>query len=179
MANELDLLKPPTDKQEIFLRVYVETGDSTRAAAEAGYANPDAQGRALRRNVNLVPLIRLETHRRLQEHVPAAINAIVDAMHDEKAPRSVRLDAAKTILDRSGYAAFTPKNNNLRDDRPLAELSLAELHDLARKLSEELANAAESCVDITPSIELDGQALEGDNAAEFRGNHAQVIDPLE
>lgn len=54
----------------------------------------------------------IETAKRIRELAPGAIETINQIMSDEDAPAAVRLNAAKDVLDRAGFAA--PKQVNVQ-----------------------------------------------------------------
>lgn len=68
------------------------------------------------------------------ELAPKAVRILDEIMSDEKVTSRVRVDAAKAILDRSGYAATPPGGRP--DDTPIREMSVDQLRRLVTTLEE-------------------------------------------
>lgn len=122
---------------------YVETGDLALAASAAGMpleaANAALQG----------PGVRSMIQRAVRHHidavaVPRALAVTVALLGS--ASEKVRGDAARSILDRGGYAA--PPADAMRE-RGLAELSADELRALIGELQSELADKAQPVAEAT------------------------------
>lgn len=85
---------------------------------------------------------------------PRAVRILADIMSDEKVQPRVRVDAAKALLDRSGYAARpTAGPGASRDDRLLSEISHVELLQLLVTLE------AEQAARETETRTLDGEVV--------------------
>jgi hypothetical protein len=76
------------------------------------------------------------------EYAPAAFKFLRDTVGDAAMPARVRVDAAKIIVDRAGYVAAPPAQDDGYKD--LQSMSLAELEAFIRKAEAELK-------DITPA----------------------------
>lgn len=139
-----------TDKQAAFIRHFVLTGDKIVAVRAAGYDsgdNPQAAAYDLLRSPQVMAALRLELARALQESAVLAFGVVHHIAKDEKMPAKVRLDAAKTLLDRAGHVAPRARAET-GIDLPLNEMSVNELRDLADKLDSELASRAK---DVSPA----------------------------
>jgi hypothetical protein len=89
----------------------------------------------------------------------AFIRRILD---DEEAPKGVRLDAAKTVLDRAGHvAARTPTLPGDLSKKPLSEMTAGELAKLTNQAAERRKELELQLRDVTSVPEqIDGSAVE-------------------
>lgn len=93
------------------------------------------------------------------QYAPRAFAFLNECVIDTEMPARVRVDAAKAILDRSGYtAAALPPD---RDPSDLTMMSREELHQFVVKAEAELANKAK---DVSPSGESPGEADEAEGS---------------
>lgn len=133
--------------QEAFVRKLVETGDAKKAATAAGLHNSDVLDLAC--DPLVIKRIRLEVMARLHvEILPQAIKKLdqmvknsvggVDGATLQYNVRNADINLCKLVLDRCGIVA--PKPGEAA--KPLAELSLDELHAIVTKLEAERAAAA-------------------------------------
>ena len=88
---------------ETFIQTYVETGNVTTSLQESGYKPSRSMGYALRKKH------KDEIDKRMQERIrssgPKAL-AVVENLMDHAMSETVRLGAAKDMLDRAGYKAY-------------------------------------------------------------------------
>lgn len=86
-----------------FIQTYVETGNIMASLQEGGYKPNRTTGYALKKKHHE------EIERRMQERLrqtgPKAL-AVVENLMDHAMSETVRLGAAKDILDRAGYKAY-------------------------------------------------------------------------
>ena len=92
---------------EKFIDSFVETGDYLVSMREAGFKDKNPyklklQGKAL--VIENKEEIDKKFHQRLREGGPRALTVIEQLMHSES--DTVKLNAAKEILDRGGYKAY-------------------------------------------------------------------------
>ena len=92
---------------EKFIDSFVETGDYLVSMREAGFKDKNPyklklQGRAL--VIENKDAIDKKCQQRLREGGPRALTVIEQLMHSES--DTVKLNAAKEILDRGGYKAY-------------------------------------------------------------------------
>lgn len=92
----------------------------------------------------------LDTARRIRELAPDAIEAIQEIMNNEDTPANVRLNAARDILDRSGFAA--PKQVNVSSTN--INLTGDDLEGL-KAIALQRAAANGLVIDVTPTGEED------------------------
>lgn len=95
-------LKPMTNKQELFVEHYLETGDAVEAAKIAGYSSASKAFEAKGLGPRIVGGLRrvLET-----KSAPVALRVLMTIAQSEQNPAGARVDAAKTLLDRAGLTA--------------------------------------------------------------------------
>jgi phage terminase small subunit len=119
-----------TDLQHAFVVEFVSNGGiATKAAASAGYSQQSARQIAsqLLNKPHIQEAIRREQRKRLYGLGSKAMSVIESILDDEAAPAGVRLDAAKTVLDRCGLTAETAKTEQLQNSKPLEEMTADEL----------------------------------------------------
>jgi phage terminase small subunit len=90
-----------TDKQEKFIEHYCRTGNATQSAIYAGYSEKGAVQAGHRLKRQFSDQIQERIKRMVQDMVPASLSAI-QALIDQGESESVRLAAAKDVLDRAG-----------------------------------------------------------------------------
>lgn len=139
-------------------------GDFDLGATASGYAKGGLA--ALKSRVTRKPAflaaIHIETQRSLQLAAPVAQQFIVDLVRNADAPAKLRLDAAKTLLDRAGHIAPRARALGEGQDKTLGEMTLDELKETQERLQAELAsrakpvNAQEAEATDTQAIDLVG-----------------------
>jgi phage terminase small subunit len=138
-----------TELQGAFVANYVEHGDAHKAALAAGYAPATARtaGTEILRLPHVAQAVALAVHRRLVASAPMAL-AMIEELARNAVSMKVRLDAAKTLMDRAGHVP--PRAADIvRLETPLNEMSVEELHALAARLEEEVANRATVVSNVT------------------------------
>lgn len=125
-------------QQQAFAEAYVlGHGNATKAAIEAGYSPASARQTASR--LLHTPHVQ-EAIRRAQAHVlrgrlaSKALGVLEKILDDDSAPAGVRVDAAKTVLDRAGLSAVRVPDVVDEYEKPLTEMTTAELEKVARGL---------------------------------------------
>ena len=125
------------DQQRLFAEAYVlGHGNATQAAIEAGYSPVSARQTASR--LLHTPHVQ-DAIRRAQAHAlrgrlaSKALGVLEKILDDENAPAGVRGDAAKTVLDRAGMGAIRTPDHAVDNDKPLSEMTAAELDALIRQ----------------------------------------------
>jgi phage terminase small subunit len=119
-----------TDLQRDFVVEYVANGGiATKAAASAGYSQQSARQIAsqLLNKPHIQEAIRREQRKKLYGLGSKAMSVIESILDDENAPTGVRLDAAKTVLDRCGLTAETAKAEQAQNSKSLEEMTADEL----------------------------------------------------
>lgn len=109
------------------------------AAREAGYS--PTHGFRLAERPDFVPLLRAALQRRLLvDGATVAIQTLIDIAADPQTAKSVRVDAAKALVDRAGVIVNKREAGNA--DISLAEMSREQLLKLASFAESELATRA-------------------------------------
>jgi len=118
------------DQQKAFAEAYVlGRGNATQAAIEAGYAPASARQTASR--LLHTPHVQ-DAIRHAQAYVlrgklaSKALGVLEKILDDDDAPPGVRVDAAKTVLDRAGLPAMRAPDS-VDEDRPLEEMTVVQL----------------------------------------------------
>jgi hypothetical protein len=121
----------PTEMQRAFAREYVTNGaDEKKAALSAGYSSKTARtiGYNLLRLPHVVAAVRLEQARQLGGRLSVvALDTLEALMLDKKVSGAVRCDAAKTVLDRSGFVARAPEPAEGSAPKALQDMTVDEL----------------------------------------------------
>jgi hypothetical protein len=144
MSKELATKYELTEMQAQFVRHVSEGIDPNQAFALAGCGTSNASSRAhaLLRAPHVLAAIHSEVRRKLVAGAPIALSVIERLVKDETTPPKIRLDAAKTLLDRAGHIAPRAIVDKGTHELALHELSMGELRQLADRLETELAGRA-------------------------------------
>lgn len=120
-----------TDKQNIFVSVYLANGgDHVRAAQSAGYVQPATEGWRLVRNEKIgavIHKIRLAEIRTQTSGM--ALTTLEELMMDETVPATARIKCATVLLEIGGYIG-RDKESDEPDNRPFSEYTMAELQQI-------------------------------------------------
>jgi phage terminase small subunit len=124
-----------TDLQALFVLHFTSTpsaiGNASEAARLAGYSEKTAseQGHQLLQKAHVIGAITEANHALISSTMATKSAALLEKfVDDETVSARVRLDAAKTILDRAGYIppkAAVPED----DEKPMEEWSVVELEE--------------------------------------------------
>lgn len=130
-----------SDKQAEFVRQCAHGQLQTRAAELAGYTVPGSEATRLMRLPHVVAAIRMERDRHFVGELGAlAVNTIRDLLTNEDTPAHVRFQAAKYTLGVAGHVEKTGRNGGQeKEDKPLCEMTEAELADVIAKGRQEVA----------------------------------------
>jgi phage terminase small subunit len=133
-----------TEMQTTFVRKMSETGDATESARRAGYRGSNAAAAAydLMQLPHVLAALQIAVRRHLVTDAPMARRVTVEIAQNEDISPKVRLDAAKTLLDRAGHVAPRPRSEDDRTQTPLHEMTTDELRELATRLEGEIAGRA-------------------------------------
>ncbi|MCB1884748.1 MAG: terminase small subunit [Geminicoccaceae bacterium] len=122
-----------TEQQRRFVLAYASgegaIGNAAEAARRAGYSEKSAAeiGRQLLEKPHVKKAVDEAFKRQIGGGLAArAVGVLARILDDEAAPLKVRLDAAKTVLDRAGHGA-RPALADAPEADPLDGLSVAEL----------------------------------------------------
>lgn len=174
-----------TGKQSDFVLHLVGDGETqTRSAELAGYEYPGQEAYALMRNPRILAAIRAETTRQLGGELASsaveylrqvlAFNHLdVEGLVDPKIGK-LKLDAAKTILDRAGYVAPKAQEAPSDDPKDFEDYTIEELGALVKQGRETL----DALIDITPTYEADGASSPPGEAQEAQAQGQQGVDTV-
>jgi hypothetical protein len=131
---------PLTDKQSAFVDAKVRGLSNTEAARLAGFAFPKQEAsRLMHSTPNVADAIRKGVALRLHTAAPDALGVLEDIMRDTAAPAPARIRAACHILDRClGRATAQQASSSDSDDKPIGEMSVAELEAYIRHMDEKI-----------------------------------------
>jgi phage terminase small subunit len=134
-----------TEQQRAFASSYVlgeagVAGNGSASAIAAGYAEKSArqEGYRLLRHQGVRAEIDRLTREALGDHAVAAVSLLGKVIHDDEAPLKVRVDAAKTILDRAGYIAPKAADPIEPDDKEPRDMSIEDLMKTAARIRKEI-----------------------------------------
>ena len=130
---------PNTDKRQLFAREFVACGNATKAARRAGVSAGSAHtmGHRWKNDPNVIAMIQEEVATALKELAPMALSAVRHLIASPETPPSVRLAAARDVLDRIGHVP--PKRSEVSvktDNTDISKLSRAELERIAGTLAD-------------------------------------------
>lgn len=151
-------------QQRTFAEAYVAGGgNATQAAISAGYSPVSARQTASR--LLHLPHVQ-EAIRRVQAHTlrgrlaSKALAVLERVLDDDGAPAGVRVDAAKTVLDRAGHVSARVPDDGIDDQKMTSEMTLEQLDQFIRQQERAL-----NVLRATGSGVEDGQTLSLPTAA--------------
>lgn len=113
------------------------------AAKRQGYQNPHNAAKDFMARPDVLLAVKRDSIGQLVgEGVPLAISTLFMILRDDAAPARVRVDAAKTVLDRAGIAAARPAAPEKANEKALSDMSPNELRALISRLENEVAERA-------------------------------------
>lgn len=133
--------RPLTKQQAAFVLHYTSDpgaiGNAAESARRAGYSEKSA--RELGRQLLDKPHVRLAVDEANRQSISGriatkAVALLEQVIDDTSAPIKVRVEAAKSILDRAGYTNAGPQDKSMQHaaGKPLAEMTRAELEEVVR-----------------------------------------------
>ena len=132
-----------TDKQ-LALIDHISAGlDAKAAMTKAGYSSKMHPAAAM--TPAIVSEIRARTGQQLQGLAPRALEVVAQLLEHGQTER-IRLEAAKTILDRSGFIAPKASDGAENREKDLHTMSRQELEERAQRLASEIADRAKPAV---------------------------------
>lgn len=132
------------EKQAAMLADIIAGLPPVEAAKRQEYGNPHKAAKDFMARPDVLLAIRRHSVGTLVgEGVPLAIKTLFQILKDEAAPARVRVDAAKTVLDRAGIAAARPAAPEAKNEKALSDMSPDELRALISRLENEVAERAE------------------------------------
>jgi hypothetical protein len=146
--SDLATLAQIDEQQAEFVRIFVERGDGDYSAAARAAGFSSSREKTAQKWATQTPAIiaavHIEVARRLQAGAPLALKVIESIVRDETAPQKIRLDAAKTLLDRAGHIAPRARVQGDGQERTLGEMSLDELKATQERLQAEIQSRAKA-----------------------------------
>lgn len=118
---------------EFARQMVLSSGNATQAAINAGYAEASASQRAweLRQKPHVVAAINAELRKAFSELASIAISQAKAMLLNEKTPPGARVQLIMTVCDRAGLAAVRGDTADDPSTKPLREMSMDELQEIA------------------------------------------------
>ena len=95
-----------TSKQENFIQNYIQFGDAKRSAILAGYPERSAKAKGSQLKKQFQAEIKARTELKMMDGAQMALDTLLK-LAELSTSDTVKLAAAKDILDRSGYQSVT------------------------------------------------------------------------
>jgi hypothetical protein len=125
MATQHIATRQLTDKQAAFVAALIETGDAPTAAQLAGFLDrPSKEAWRLLRIPHVLAAVNAAVQIALAEDAPLARYLLRRYVKDESMNPKIRMDAARTLLDRAGHIAPKARDANGEQHKPLNELTV-------------------------------------------------------
>jgi hypothetical protein len=139
-----------TNKQELFVEHYLETGDAVEAAKIAGFSSSSKAFESKGLGPRIIAGVKhvLET-----KGAPVAIRTLLSVANGTHLPAGARVDAAKTLLDRAGITARQGASSGGVVD--LGAMTDAELRMFVQhsRAEQEIRQKAQSSATIEPQVD--------------------------
>jgi len=131
---------PQTEKQAVFVSHYATAGvNGAEAARLAGYSSPKSDAYRLLQLPHVRAAVRAARETAINgDLAKLALETLHELMANDTTPAPVRLGAARFSLEMAGHAAG--KAETPLADRPLAEMSVAELQRFVEEGERALAS---------------------------------------
>jgi hypothetical protein len=142
MATDIQVIELDA-KARALVKAYVDagTGNWTEAVLNSSsYARKEHKSVAERASQSpaILAAVHVEIGRRLIAGAPIALKVLQDICKDGQAPAKLRLEAAKTLLDRSGHIAPKARDSGNDATKQAHEMSLDELKNTRAALEREI-----------------------------------------
>ena len=140
--KELTLIDTNRERRKLFVKLFssgATAGNATQSAAAAGYSIKTARQQGSRLTKDLAVDIQQAVAHNITLSAPTALLTMMSIMKDDTVADSVRLQAARDVLDRSGYGA----TNRIEISSQLDSKSDEELRVELRQLMNNV-------IDVTP-----------------------------
>lgn len=139
-----------TEKQAAFVHALVANGGcKIDAARTAGYSSPKTGAYQSLQLPHVIAAIRAEQFRLMHGKLTnLSLGVIRGILEDTECSPRIRLDAAKTVLDRAGLVA--PKQESDADaskDKAIGDMTVEELEDFIRRGREAMDGADKPVID--------------------------------
>ena len=110
-----------TSKQNAFISNYIKFGDANRAAILAGYPERSAKSKGSQLRKQFQSEIKARTELKMMDGAQMALDTLLK-LAEQSTSDTVKLAAAKDILDRSGYQAVQRVEQTHIEQSSTAEL---------------------------------------------------------
>ena len=110
-----------TSKQENFIQNYIQFGDAKRSAILAGYPERSAKAKGSQLKKQFQAEIKARTELKMMDGAQMALDTLLK-LAEQSTSDTVKLAAAKDILDRSGYQAIQRVEQTHIEQSSTAEL---------------------------------------------------------
>ena len=140
--KELTLIDTNKERRKLFVKLFssgATAGNATQSAAAAGYSIKTARQQGSRLTKDLAVDIQQAVAHNITLSAPTALLTMMTIMKDDTVADSVRLQAARDVLDRSGYGATNRIEISSQLDSKSDEDLRAELRQLMNNV-----------IDVTP-----------------------------
>jgi len=127
-----------TNRVEIFARAFLEHGDVSRAALDAGYAGNN-YGYKLLDHPNTGAAIAHALQRAKVEDGALARRALRQIAGEDRFPAAARVTAARTLMEYAGMIGTKADSSSSKDP---SDMSADELRTLIARLDKELGDRA-------------------------------------
>lgn len=136
--GELIAVAGITEKQRRFVSFLLAGKTVKDSALSAGYSENDLDSACIRlmQNPNVIAVLRDLTQKSLVLCASSAVNVLTTLMNSESTHPRIRLECAKTVLDRAGVNA--PKNIESGSIKGLSEMTGEELSRAISRLHSEI-----------------------------------------
>jgi hypothetical protein len=135
-----------TEQQAIFAREYARNGGKgAEAARQAGFSEKAAGKYAyqLLEKPHVQEAIHREQRRMFTDLAAIALGQARMMLEDPKTPAGARVELMKMSFDRAGLAALRNADDPPGDDKPLREMTVDELEQIAASLRAQSARGEE------------------------------------
>lgn len=161
MAFDIVVTRDFTDKQKAFVRAIIAGRDKTDAAIDAGYSKDTAReiSWAMLQQPAIIAAIQVGVAKDLAIGAVVANRVLQDIAGDKTADPRLRVVCARDILNRAGHIAPKAVAQTSNAAKPLNEMSMGELRELADKLEGEISGRAKD-VSSAKAAPTNAQALD-------------------
>lgn len=118
-----------TLQQQRFVEAFVNNPVASEAAAFAGFGVKNSRqiGWQLLQKPHIIAAIKAEQQRKLSKLSCLALSTLEQALTDEEVPMRIKIDAAKIVLDRSGFSVDESRATRQADEIELEEMTVEQL----------------------------------------------------
>ena len=145
-----------TEQRQIFIKEFCRLGDHVQAARRAGYSEKTIANQACKLKRELASEIREELTLNFITHAPKALQTLKE-LAESSPSESVRLQAARDLLDRAGYKAVERREEITQ--RPSTQEIESEIVRLVGREGADLLLQKKSLADLMQENRKDSGAV--------------------